>query len=284
MRRRAPLLAGLALGLAWTIQPSRAEDRPVPVRVVVIGGLTMIGFWQRLAPVVEAATQTRLELVATGNKDVIVPVFTARQADLMLIHGGDEVIALLALGQAGRITAWGANEHVVIGPEADPAGVRGAPNGAEALQRIARTRARFIAFDDPGSHAIVQKLWRQADQPPPPGWREPDESPHPQQILAHAAARQAYVVAGHIPMAYGKMAAPGLAVLFKGDPAMRRPYVVVEQPEAPHAPCGLALNAPRRVAAYLASAEGQARIRQAGMARGEPWVFPLEPAGGPVPR
>lgn len=277
MRRRASLFTSLVLGLAWPIHHLWAQGGSAPVRVVVIGGLTMIGFWQRLVPAIELATQTQLELVATGNKDVIMPVFTARQADLMLIHGGDEVIALLAQGQAGRITAWGANEHVVIGPDADPAGVRGARDGTEALQRIAQARARFIAFDDPGSHAIVQKLWRQAGQPPPPGWREPDESPQPQQILAHAAARQAYVVAGHIPMAYGKMAAQGLAVLLKGDPVMRRPYVTVEQPET-EPPCGLAPGPARRVAIYLSSAEGQALIRQAGLARGEPWVFPLMPA------
>ncbi len=192
------------------------------------------GFWQRLAPRLEAATGTALVLVGSGNKEAIVPLFTEGQADLMLIHGSDEVMALLADGQAGRVTAWGANEHVIVGPADDPAGVRQAQNGSEAVQKIAASGAPFVAFDDPGSHAIVQKLWRIAGtRPPAGGWRLPDEAVRAQQIVEFAAQRNAYVVTGHIPVAYGKMQAPGMAVLLKGDPAMRRPYVLVEQPATP---------------------------------------------------
>lgn len=246
---------------------------PTPVRVVVIGGLVGSGFWQRLAPKVEAATGTALVLVGSGNKEAIVPLFTQGQADLMLIHGSDEVMALLADGQAGRVTAWGANEHVIVGPADDPAGVRQAQNGSEAVQKIAASGAPFVAFDDPGSHAIVQKLWRIAGtRPPAGGWRLPDEAVRAQQIVEFAAQRKAYVVTGHIPVAYGKMQAPGMAVLLKGDPAMRRPYVLVEQPGSPTD------AATTRVVSHLASPAGQADVAQAGFDRGEAWVFPVRPA------
>lgn len=265
-RRR--FTGALALG-GWL--GAAAAQPAEPVRVAVIGGLVACGFWRRLAPRVEAATATRLALVGSGNKDVIVPLFTQGRAELMLIHGSDEVMALLAEGQAGRITAWGANEHVVIGPADDPADVRQARTGSEAVQKIAAAGAPFVAFDDPGSHAIVQKLWRIAGVRPPAGaWRLPDEAAHAQQILEFAAQRRAYLVAGHIPVAYGKMQAPGMAVLLKGDPAMRRPYVLVEQSTPTPA-------AAARVVAHLASAAGQADVAQAGMDRGEPWVFAVRP-------
>ena len=212
-------------------------------------------------------------------KEVIVPPFVARKADLLFIHGSDEVMALLADGQAGRVTAWGANEHVVIGPADDPAGVRQASTGAEALQRIAAKQSLFVAFDDPGSHAIVQKLWRTSGARPPAGpWRLRDDASHAQGVITFAAARQAYVVAGHIPFAFGKMQGPGLAVLLQGDPAMRRPYVTVEQPGADAWACGPDTGTARRVAAYVASPAGQQAVRQAGPDARGTWIFALPPA------
>lgn len=265
----------LALVLAWPAWP----HSPTPeVRVTVVGGLVMSGFWERFARSIAADTGIRVVLVASGPKEVIVPPFVARKADLLFIHGSDEVMALLADGQAGRVTAWGANEHVVIGPADDPAGVRQASTGAEALQKIAAKQAPFVAFDDPGSHAIVQKLWRTSGTRPPAGpWRLRDDASHAQGVIAFAAARQAYVVAGHIPFAFGKMQGPGLAVLLQGDPAMRRPYVAVEQPGAGAWACGPDTSAARRVAAYVASPAGQQAVRQAGQDARGTWIFALPP-------
>ena len=278
MRRAPPFVFILALLLfvlfvssAWT--QTRPKDK---VRAAVIGGLGMSGFWQRLATRIEADTGIQLQVVASGNKEVIVPPFVAGEADLMFIHASDEVNALLAEGKAGHLTAWGANEHVIVGPDADPAKVRQAKTAAEALQRIAQLQAPFVEFDDPGSHAIVQKLWRiNGFRPPAGNWRLRDDTERAQGILEFAAAHQAYVVTGHIPVAYGKMHAPGMAVLLKGDPAMRRPYVMVEHPESVDKTCTEVGSPTRRVVAYLASSKGQLAVKQAGIANGEPWVFPL---------
>ncbi|HEY1104468.1 MAG TPA: tungsten ABC transporter permease [Burkholderiaceae bacterium] len=278
----ALLMALLTAAPAWPQAP--APSTPEVVRVVVVGGLVMSGFWARFARHIEAATGVQIALVASGPKEVIVPPFVDRKADLLFIHGSDEVMALLADGQAGRITAWGANEHVVIGPADDPAGVRQARDGADALQRIAAHQAPFVAFDDPGSHAIVQKLWRTIGARPPSGpWRLRDEAGRAQEVIAFAATRQAYVVAGHIPFAFGKMQGPGLAVLLHGDPAMRRPYVAVEQPGAAAWACRPEeASATRRVAAYVASPAGQQAVDQAGKdARGR-WIFPLPAATPPT--
>lgn len=272
-RRRFVAATGWALASRAWAQAAPAET----VRVTVVGGLELSGFWPRFASAVEAATATRLEPVAVGNKEVIVPPFVARKADLLFIHGSDEVMAMLAAGEAGRITAWGANEHVIVGPEDDPAGVRQAKDGADGLQRIARAGAPFVSFDDPGSHAIVQKLWRTTGTRPGAGnWRLLDQAQRAQGIVEFAAERKAYVVVGHIPVAFGKMRPRGQAVLLKGDPAMRRPYVVVEQPTGALPGCGPTPPAVQRVVAFIASAAGQAAVQQAGTgADGQPWIYRL---------
>ena len=77
---------------------------------------------------------------------------------------------------------------------------------------------------------MVHTLWKKAGIENPKGdWLLKDESLTPQGILAYAGAHHAYVVVGRIPVLRGKMANPnGLEMMVQGDPAMRRPYVVLE--------------------------------------------------------
>src|SRR2546425_13179581 len=67
-----------------------------------------------------------------------------------------------AAGLASAARVWGWNEHVFAGPSHDPARVRGAADGVEAMRRIVASGSPFIALRDPGSYTVVQRLWRRA--------------------------------------------------------------------------------------------------------------------------
>lgn len=55
-----------------------------------------------------------------------------------------------------------ANDFVLVGPAADPAGIRGT-SVSEALRAIAAARAPFISRgDDSGTHVREQTLWTEA--------------------------------------------------------------------------------------------------------------------------
>lgn len=251
-------------------QASGAQPR---LAVAAIGGLTLCGTWPQLAARLERALGIRIDTVASGNKEVVVPSFEKGEASLLLIHGSDASFALLAGGTAAPLRAWGMNEHVIMGPQDDPAGVRTAGNAVEAMRRIARAQAPFVAFRDPGSHAIVEALWREGGVRAGP-WVLPDTSARPQETLLLANEKRAYAVTGHIPVRYGKIPRGDLQVLLSGDPAMRRVYVAVEP--GPRHPAGAAERAlARKVADYLVSPAGQADLVAADMASGGPWIFPL---------
>lgn len=279
----AILAAALAVQLA---PPARAEFNaaaPGPeaakVRVAVVGGLVLCGIWPALASRAEAATGLRIETVAAAPKESVVPAFARGEADLLLIHGSDETYALQAAGLAAPLRAWAQNEHVIVGPRADPATVAGAADGRAALARIIATDAPLIGFRDPGSFAIVHGLMRAAGLRPGPRQQWFDDAEAPQQVLRSAAARGAYAVVGHIPVAFGKMPGEGMAVLLKGDPAMRRVYVAVE-PGPRHGAGSAAREAAHRLAEYLLGSDGQTALAAANRAAGGPWIFPL---GDPSP-
>lgn len=261
----------LAIGLA-TCEAGQAIG--AQVRVAVVGGLVLSGVWPALAERAGKATGLKIETVAAAPKEGVVPVFRNGEADLLLIHGSDETYGLLAAGLAAPLRAWAMNEHVIVGPKDDPAGVAGAPGAAEALRRIVAADAPLIGFRDPGSFGIVHGLFRTLGLRPGPRQQLYDDAESPQQVLRSAATKGGYAVVGHIPVAFGKMPSEGMAVLLKGDPAMRRVYVVVEPgPRHPASPQRRKLA--QRLANYLVSPRGQADVAIADKEAGGPWVFPL---------
>jgi tungstate transport system substrate-binding protein len=227
IRRTLFLLATLAIAACDPPAKNSVSEKP-PVRVAVIGGMTMTGMWQELAAKFEADTGWKTTLVMTGPKDVISEPFKRGEVDVLTMHSSDKTTDLVANGFGENLRPWARNEHSIVGPASDPAGIRGMKDGAEALKKIAAARAPFVDFYGPGSRELTHKLWQRAGLKPEGDWVLKDESPTPQEIVAFAEKKQAYVVVGRLPVTYGKMALGKMEVLVQGDPEMRRPYVVIE--------------------------------------------------------
>lgn len=225
--RRAFIALTITAVVASCLPKAAAADRP-PIRVAVIGGMTMTGMWQKLAGQFEADTGWKTQLVITGPKDVLAAPFKRGEIDLLTMHSADKTTDLVADGYGVNLRPWARNEHTIVGPASDPAGIRGMKDGAAALQKIAAAHAPFVDFYGPGSRELTHKLWQRAGLKPEGDWLLKDESNSPQEIVAFAEKKQAYVVVGRIPVTNGKMALGKMEVLVQGDPEMRRPYVVIE--------------------------------------------------------
>ena len=63
------------------------------------------------------------------------------------------------------------NDFVIIGPEDDPAKIKGMPKAVDALKRIAAGEARFVSRGDKsGTHTLELALWKQAGVEPEAPW------------------------------------------------------------------------------------------------------------------
>ena len=63
------------------------------------------------------------------------------------------------------------NDFVIIGPEDDPAKIKGMPKAVEALKKIAATGSRFVSRGDKsGTHVLEQGLWKEAGITPAAPW------------------------------------------------------------------------------------------------------------------
>jgi tungstate transport system substrate-binding protein len=225
-------LSTLALGaFLLVISCSRhakvAGDKQV-VRCAVIGGMTMTGLWAEIAQRFEAESGYRTELIITGPRPELDKAMREGKVDFLTMHSGDITTDLVADGFGVNMRPWTRNELCIVGPPADPAHIRGMTNGAEALRKIAGAHARFVDFQGIGSRELAHNLWRLAGVEPKGDWVLKDETISKWNVLQFARSNEAYVVVGYIPAHTGKMYADGMEVLVKGDPVMRRPFIVME--------------------------------------------------------
>jgi tungstate transport system substrate-binding protein len=224
---RSVLCALLLAGISCGHDAKSPADNHV-VRCAIIGGMTMTGLWPEIAKMFESESGYRVEVVATGPRPGLDTAMRAGKVDLLTMHSGDITTDLVADGFGTNMRPWTRNELCIVGPPEDPAQIRGMTNGAAALRKIAEARARFVDFQGIGSRELSHTLWRLAAVEPKGDWVIRDDTISKWNILQFARSNNAYVVVGYIPARLQKMNADGMEILVKGDPIMRRPFIVME--------------------------------------------------------
>ena len=149
---RAAIVALVLLVLAACGSPAAG---PSAERSLVLATTTSTqdsGLLDDLLPAFTAATGWAVKPVAVGSGQAI-EMGRRGEADVLLVHSPAAEEDYVAEGTAGRRLLVMHNDFVLLGPEADPAGVRGA-GVDEAMRRIAGTGAVFVSRgDDSGTHA-----------------------------------------------------------------------------------------------------------------------------------
>jgi tungstate transport system substrate-binding protein len=207
---------------------ARHSARLRVVRCAVIGGMTMTGLWPEISKMFEEQSGYHIEVISTGERPLLDKAIRAGKVDLLTMHSGDITTDIVADGIGVNMQPWTRNELVIVGPTDDPAGIRGMTNGAEALKKIAAAQANWVDFEGIGSREMTHTLWRLAGVEPKGKWVIKDETISKWNVLQFCRSNHAYVVVGYIPAMTGKMANQGVEILVKGDPVMRRPYIVME--------------------------------------------------------
>ena len=267
----APLLPGC--GEVSSIVPGR----PQQIRVAVIGGMVETGFWQALAERFQQAGGNRytIEVVAMGPKHVIGEAFRKGQADLITMHACDTIINLVADGYAVDPQPWLKNDLVIVGPRDDPAQIRGLQTAAEAFAKIASTGAPFVVHSSLGAQEVMREVLNAGNVNLPPDHLTILFTDRAREVLKIAAEKHAYTLVGRIPFLNGKLPNEGLELMVRGDPQLRRPYVVAtaNPRQFPHARA----EGAAALAAFLRTPETQDWISTYGVSQldDQPLFFPI---------
>ena len=234
--------------------PRRAEvDRARPVILATTTSTQDSGLLDVLIPIFEEESGLEVKTVAVGTGQAL-EMGRRGEADTLLVHAPDAEKEVVAAGHARNRRAVMHNDFVVVGPEEDPAGVRGSSTAAAAFAGIADAGAAWVSRgDDSGTHKKELSLWKAAGIEPAGEWYVATGQGMGA-TLRIASERRAYALADR-----GTFVATenlDLEVLVEGDPLLHNPYHVLEVVHANANTVGAA-----RLAAFFVSERAQRMIR-----------------------
>ena len=124
------------------------------------------GLLDFLKPYFEKETGITLKWVAVGTGKAL-EIAKNCDADVLLVHAPAAEKKFVADGHGIDRREVMYNDFVLVGPKADPAGIKGMPTAA-ALKQIAAKKAPFVSRGDKsGTHKAEQKLWTVAGMTEP---------------------------------------------------------------------------------------------------------------------
>jgi tungstate transport system substrate-binding protein len=233
MKRSIFILAFVVPMLFQVARDTSKAETPKPIKVAVIGGMTMTPLWGELQKQFEADTGLRIEVVITGQKPELADAMKEGKVDFLTMHSSDATTNLVADGWARDIRPWAKNDLVIIGPVSDPAGIAGMKSGAAAVKKIAETQSNFLDFQSNGPRETAHTLFANAKVKMIGPWVLKYENTNTREILHYVAGKNAYMIGGRIPVIFKKWEPdPKVKILVEGDPVMRRPYMeMIANPE-----------------------------------------------------
>ena len=166
--RRFILSALLAAGVvapafAQQARPAPAGQQAATTRFITVSSTTSTtdsGLFTHLLPLFSAKTGIEVRVVSQGTGQALD---TGRRgdADVVFVHARAQEDKFVADGFGIERKPVMYNDFVVIGPKADPAGIRAVKDVAAAFKTIAARQAPFVSRGDKsGTHAAELGLWK----------------------------------------------------------------------------------------------------------------------------
>ena len=220
------------------------------------------GLLDVLIPGFETQTGFTVQIVAVGSGQTL-KMGEQGNADVLLVHSpaSEKTFMDNGFGSDRRLVMH--NDFIIVGPAADPAGVKTAASAVEAFQKIAASGAQFISRgDQSGTNTKELALWKSANITPAGQAWYVETGQGMGATLTIASEKGAYTLTDRATF----LANQGnyqLALLYEGDNALLNVYhvIVVNHDKWP----STNLDGAIAFANYITSPAGQALIMTFGV-------------------
>jgi tungstate transport system substrate-binding protein len=158
--RHLGTLVALAMLLAIVAMPAVAAQRFITVASTT--STENSGLFEFILPQFQQATGIEVRVVAVGTGQAIKNAERG-DADVLFVHHqpSEEQFVTQGFGVKRHDVMY--NDYVLVGPQTDPAGIKGTNDIVAALTQIAATAAPFVSRgDDSGTHKLELSLWEAA--------------------------------------------------------------------------------------------------------------------------
>ena len=241
------------------------------------------GLLDVLLPQLEKDTGIRVKVIAKGTGAAIRDGMDGN-VDIIFVHAREREEKFVKDGYGAYRLGVMHNDFLIVGPAADPAGIKGKRDAAMALKTIEKRKARFVSRgDDSGTHTKEQALWKATGlslntvttEIIKKGKKRKVSFQHPVGLgkwyfsigqgmgktLTYAEEKQAYTLVDrgtYLKYKYGRKQGLDLDILCEGDPKLYNPYGII--PINPKKYSHVKFEWADRFAKWLVSPKAQAII------------------------
>jgi tungstate transport system substrate-binding protein len=185
------------------------------------------GLLDVLQPLFEEESGYKVKTIAVGTGQAL-EMGKKGEADVLLVHAPDAELELVDSGDAVNRKRVMYNDFILIGPEADPAGIKGL-DVKQAFEKIAASKAVFISRgDDSGTHKKELAIWKalQVDPTTLEHYQETGQGMGP--TLNVAVEKLGYTLTDRATFLAQEKNLNGLNLLVEGDEDLLNIYHVMQ--------------------------------------------------------
>jgi tungstate transport system substrate-binding protein len=254
----------LVLVLAFAL-PAMAKD----LRMATTTSTDNSGLLTYLLPKYEAKCHCKVRYTAVGTGNAI-KLGENGDVDMIMVHARAAEDKFVSQGYGVNRRDLMYNDFVIVGPHADPAGIRGMRDPLAALKQIRQKGAIFVSRgDDSGTNKKELGFWKKLGlDPKGPAYLAIGQGMG--QTLTVTAEKQGYTLTDRATYATYKDKT-GLEIMVEGDKALLNPYGVIAV--NPKKYPGVNYRGAMDFIEWLTSDQGQAAIA-AYKPKGQQLFFP----------
>jgi tungstate transport system substrate-binding protein len=247
-----------------TTSPSQAAAPANPDLILATTTSTQdSGLLDVLVPDFQAKSGYRVKVIAVGS-GAALEMGQKGDADVLLVHAPSSEVKLVDSGDVKDRRLVMHNDFIIVGPEADPAGIKGMTSVGDAFKKIAAGQSPFVSRgDNSGTQQKEMAIWSAAGLKPAGSWYQ-ESGQGMGATLKIASEKSAYTITDRATYLASK-ANLSLVILVEGDKALYNVYhVMVVNPDK-HAKVNV-IGA-TAFADYITSADVQKMIAEFGVSK-----------------
>ncbi len=212
-----------------TASPTQVARGPKDIILATTTSTQDTGLLDTLVPIFEKQSGYNVKVIAVGSGQALA-MGERGDADVLLTHAPSSELPLVDKGEAINRQLVMHNDFIIVGPEKDPAGIKGMTSAVDALEAIYNKGATFVSRgDDSGTDKAEKALWKKTSKnldPKSHSWYE-ETGQGMAATLQVANQKDAYTLSDRGTY-LSQQKNLGLVVLVEGDPALFNVYHVMQ--------------------------------------------------------
>ncbi len=185
------------------------------------------GLLDVLIPEFEKQTGYKVKPIAVGSGQAMA-MGERGEADVLLVHAPDSEVKFMDAGYGAERYLVMHNDFIIIGPNSDPAKIKGEKSVVNAFKKIADSKSIFVSrSDNSGTHELENKIWLKSGVIPKGQQWYLETGQGMSATINVAAEKNGYTITDRATYLTNRRNLPKMDILIEGDGILLNIYHVI---------------------------------------------------------